>query len=166
MYKIGGWKLPSLQKCPLHTIYPHTLILKQRRTFFRTTIHITHPMHLAIGYYCFYCNFFYVNGYRCGDVSITNKSKFAQIHTLIMKKVKIQEQNIMCEKENGKLCRNSWLIKRHGKKHAQSIKNTQQTLDQLHNMVMKQINTTHLHNVKGFFQKLKAWIENSTILLW
>jgi hypothetical protein len=42
----------------------------------------------------------------------------------------------------------------------------QQTLDQLHNMEMKQINTTHLHNVKGFFEKLKAWIENSTILLW
>jgi hypothetical protein len=54
MYKIGGWKLPSLQKCSLHTVYPHTLILKQRRTFFRTTIHITHPMHLAIGYYCLY----------------------------------------------------------------------------------------------------------------
>jgi hypothetical protein len=37
MYKIGGWKLPSLQNCLKYVnyipSYPHTLILKQGKTF-------------------------------------------------------------------------------------------------------------------------------------
>ncbi len=70
--------------------YTHTLILKQGRHFFRTTIHITRPMHVTICYYCPLLHSFHVSGYRCGDVSTTNKSKFAQIHTIIVRKVKIQ----------------------------------------------------------------------------
>lgn len=110
MYKIGGWKLPSLQKClkNVHYIqaYPHTLILKQGKPF--QNYNPNYPSH-ALGnrLLLLLVHYFHVSGYRCGDVSITNKSKFAQIHTIIVRKVKIQQQNIMCEEENGKLCRNS-----------------------------------------------------------
>jgi hypothetical protein len=44
-------------------------------------------------------------------------------------------------------------------------KGQHQTLYHLYNMVMKWINTTHLHNMKVLFQKLKARIENFPILL-
>jgi hypothetical protein len=44
-------------------------------------------------------------------------------------------------------------------------KEQQQTSYHHYNMVMKWINTTHLHNMKGQFQKLKPRIENFTILL-